>query len=134
MLFEIFRITKPPWFQEYLAGRRVTSASALAPTPDPAAFRKSKMVSAAEYMAVSDSQQSNESTPVVRGSLIDSFLGLVLVVFVDVGLMDSLVSIAEEPASGTNSRMAALLIGELLQLANRVLPPSRASELQVRSC
>ena len=48
--------------------------------------------------------------------------------------IQALVAILEESASGSNiSRKATLLIGEVLQIANKVLPLGVASNLQVRS-
>jgi rapamycin-insensitive companion of mTOR len=46
--------------------------------------------------------------------------------------MQSLVVLIEEK-SGTVNRKAILLLGELLQMANRILPMQYAAQLQVSS-
>lgn len=49
------------------------------------------------------------------------------------GLLKALTDMLEEVATGSNlSRKATLLMAEILQMANRVLPLSVAAEIQVR--
>ena len=54
-----------------------------------------------------------------------------LLAFVEVGLLDALVSIAEDTSLPKLSKKAALLLGEILQLSNRVLPHTSGSRMQV---
>ena len=60
--------------------------------------------------------------PRTRLNLIDHYLSLVLVIFVEAGLVDALVDVIEQSAGMT--RKATLLMGELLQISKRVHPPS----------
>lgn len=88
-------------------------------------------------------------------NLVDQYLALVLAVLTEAGLLDvcelilynarpmlifhnqALISMVEElPGSGSNlARKAVLLLGEVLQAANRLLPLSYAAKIQVpREC
>lgn len=55
-----------------------------------------------------------------RITLIDQYLSILLIVFVESGLVDALVHILQN--SSATSRSATLLMGTLLQMGNRVLP------------
>ena len=95
-----------------------------------AVFRRSKVIEdptidhADSLSAIKD--QENK-----RPNLISHFLALVLLAFVEVGLLDALVSIAEDTSLPKLSKKAALLLGEILQLSNRVLPHTSGSRMQV---
>lgn len=80
-------------------------------------------------------------------TLVDHYVALVLAVFIENGLLEvryilvlestvngiqALVSVIEEDTTVVN-RKATLLLGEVLQLANRILPSQFAAQLQV-SC
>ncbi|CAO1619687.1 unnamed protein product [Parajaminaea phylloscopi] len=55
-----------------------------------------------------------------RITLIDQYLSILLIVFIDSGLVDALVHILQTPSRA--SRSATLLMGTILQMGNRVLP------------
>ncbi|PWN49565.1 hypothetical protein IE53DRAFT_388192 [Violaceomyces palustris] len=59
---------------------------------------------------------------VSRLNLVDHYLSLLLVVFVEAGLVDALVHVIEH--SSELGRKSTLLMGEILQVSRRVLPPT----------
>jgi hypothetical protein len=62
----------------------------------------------------------------------DQYMGLLLLVLTQAGLLDAITSMLEESASGTSlSRKAVLLMGEVMQLSNRLLPLHVAAQIQV---
>ena len=66
-----------------------------------------------------------------RLNLIDQYIALLLLVFSQAGLVEALVTVLEESGVGSKiGRKATLLIGEVLQLANRVLPLAMAAKIQ----
>lgn len=84
-------------------------------------------------------------------NLIDQYLSVLLLIFIDAGLVEvgrspvlsspseadaplrrkALVSVAADSKDATTSKKVSLLMGEILQLANRVLPLSYAARAQV---
>lgn len=67
-------------------------------------------------------------------NLIDQYIALLVLIFTNAGLIEALVTILEESTSSSKvARKATLLIGEILQLANRILPLSMAAKIQVKT-
>jgi hypothetical protein len=65
--------------------------------------------------------------------LTDQYLSLLTVILAKAGLLEALTSMMEETTTGTAlSRRAVLLMSEMLLIANKVLPLSTASRIQVR--
>ncbi|EPQ54453.1 hypothetical protein GLOTRDRAFT_116357 [Gloeophyllum trabeum ATCC 11539] len=63
--------------------------------------------------------------------LTDQYISLLILVFTKAGLLDALTSMFEESTTGSSlSRKATLLMAEVLQLANRLLPLSQAAKIQ----
>jgi hypothetical protein len=85
----------------------------------------------------SSSPSSSDSTKLQhrRGTnLIDQYLALLLLVFIEAGLVEALASLAADPKDDSvTAKKTSLLIAEILELGNRVLPPQHAVRLQVRS-
>ena len=66
--------------------------------------------------------------------LTDQYLSLLTVILAKAGLLEALTSMMEETTTGSAlSRRAVLLMSEMLLIANKVLPLSTASRIQVRS-
>ncbi|KAF8827637.1 hypothetical protein HHX47_DHR4000396 [Lentinula edodes] len=108
MFFEIFNIKSPEWYQTFIAGKRLTTYHGLKP-PEP---------------------EPQERT-VQTLKLTDQYIALLILVFTNVGLLEALISIMEEvPTGSVLSRKATLLVGEILQMSNRVLPLSVAARIQ----
>ncbi|CAE6415154.1 unnamed protein product [Rhizoctonia solani] len=113
MFFDILNIEVPDWGQAFMDGRRLTMFG------PPKATKQQQPIH--EQLAPK-SEKLN---------LTHQFISLLLVVFVESGLIEALVDILEE--RGTSSelpRKATLLLGEIMQLANRVLPSTIAARIQ----
>jgi len=61
---------------------------------------------------------------------VDQFIALLLAVYIEAGLLEALVTMIED-AAGTLGRKATLLLGEVLQMSNRILPLQYAAQIQV---
>ncbi|BGP33786.1 hypothetical protein JCM10296v2_005591 [Rhodotorula toruloides] len=65
-----------------------------------------------------------------RTNLLDQYLAILLLVFTEAGLIDGLASLAADPKDPVTANKVSLLISEVLDLANRVLPPNHAVRVQ----
>ncbi|KAJ4482113.1 Rapamycin-insensitive companion of mTOR, N-term-domain-containing protein [Lentinula aciculospora] len=109
MFFEVLNIKSPEWYQTFIAGKRLTTYSRDGLKPEP--------------------ESPERNVPTLK--LTDQYIALLLLVFTNVGLLEALISIMEEtPTGSVLSRKATLLIGEILQMSNRVLPLSVAARIQ----
>ncbi|SPO40478.1 related to protein ste16 [Pseudozyma flocculosa] len=110
---------------------------AAAQTDDPASKRESGQRQAnVEGAAAAAAATTSNGLPSLgemgdqtrtRLNLVDHYLALLLVVFIEAGLIDALVAVIEHTAE--MSRKATLLMGELLQVSKRVHPPSMGSSI-----
>lgn len=113
MFFELLNLKSPEWYQTFIDGRRLTM------------YRKSSDC----YDQRQELDQSERSSQTLK--LTDQYLALLVLVFTNAGLCDALTSMLEETTTGSNlSRKATLLMAEVLQMANRVLPLSIAAKIQ----
>ncbi|KAJ7600701.1 Rapamycin-insensitive companion of mTOR, N-term-domain-containing protein [Mycena floridula] len=113
MFFDLLNIKTPAWYPAFISGRRLTM------------YRRSR--------DVTERHNEAESTERVQQSLklTDQYIALLVLVFTHAGLLEALTSMLEESTNGTNlSRKATLLLAEVLQMANRVLPLSVAARIQ----
>ncbi|EGU12160.1 hypothetical protein RTG_01774 [Rhodotorula toruloides ATCC 204091] len=62
-----------------------------------------------------------------KTNLLDQYLAILLLVFTEAGLIDGLASLAADPKDPVTANKVSLLISEVLDLANRVLPPNHAA-------
>ncbi|BGP09793.1 hypothetical protein JCM10049v2_005667 [Rhodotorula toruloides] len=65
-----------------------------------------------------------------KTNLLDQYLAILLLVFTEAGLIDGLASLAADPKDPVTANKVSLLISEVLDLANRVLPPNHAVRVQ----
>ncbi|GAA5937590.1 TORC2 complex subunit TSC11 [Sporobolomyces koalae] len=65
-----------------------------------------------------------------KTNLIDQYTALLLLIFIDAGLIEGLAELAATPQDSSTSSRTSALIGEVLELSNRVLPPRLAAHLQ----
>jgi rapamycin-insensitive companion of mTOR len=70
-----------------------------------------------------------EDEPPPTLTLVDQFIAFLLAVYIEAGLLEALVTLIED-AKGTLGRKATLLLGEVLQMSNRILPLQYAAQLQ----
>ncbi|KAJ3553483.1 hypothetical protein NM688_g3590 [Phlebia brevispora] len=117
MFFDLLNIKPPDWHQAFIDGRRLTM------------YRKSRLLS--------DTSRTQEALPRQHDTLklTDQYIALLILVFTSAGLMDALTCMLEEttledPPATNLSRKATLLIAEILQMSNRVLPLSIAAKIQ----
>ncbi|KAI0346017.1 hypothetical protein BDW22DRAFT_1353679 [Trametopsis cervina] len=117
MFFDLFNIKPPEWHQAFLDGRRLTVYRRTRPT---------------DVEKTSDAPTNKQETL----KLTDQFVALLVQIFSGAGLMDALTSMLEEdtpseaPTGSSLSRKATLLMAEILQTANKVLPLSIAAKIQ----
>ncbi|KAF9286034.1 hypothetical protein BGZ68_003305 [Mortierella alpina] len=113
MFYEIFRIQTPMWLKEFLDGNSIK------PTQEDL-----------------DSYWESNLEPL---GLVDHHQSVVLTVFIDAGLIETLISLVVEdgrPEKAGNAdarkvlRKATLLIPELMQLAHKVLPSHKSMHVQ----
>ncbi|KII86754.1 hypothetical protein PLICRDRAFT_43412 [Plicaturopsis crispa FD-325 SS-3] len=113
MFFDLLNIKAPEWYQTFIDGRRLTM------------YRRSRL-EPKQHHQVEEPERSPEAL-----KLTDQYLALLILVFTNAGLMEALTSMLEEAKTGSNlSRKATLLMAEVLQMANRVLPLSVAARIQ----
>ncbi|KAG6916446.1 hypothetical protein DXG01_006774 [Tephrocybe rancida] len=113
MFFDLLNIKPPEWHQTFIDGRRLTM------------YQKSRDTTEAR-----SEPETNE-----RGyqtfKLTDQYLALLVLVLTHAGLCEALSGMLEESITGSNlTRKATLLLAEVLQMANRVLPLSMAAKIQ----
>ncbi|KAG6854116.1 hypothetical protein C0991_010280 [Blastosporella zonata] len=113
MFFDLLNIKPPDWHQTFIDGRRLTM------------YQKTR-----DIMETRVEPEINE-----RGyqafKLTDQYLALLVLVLTHTGLCEALSCMLEESVTGSNlTRKATLLLAEVLQMANRVLPLSVAARIQ----
>ncbi|PLW12704.1 hypothetical protein PCASD_21619 [Puccinia coronata f. sp. avenae] len=139
-LFEIFQIKTPQWFNTFMSGKRLTYYQKPGQPAPP-----------------SSQPPVNKDLPEKtseRATLADHYLAILLLVFFDVKLLETLIEITESkgtrddtiPGSATNKganfhsamaskssivrKKASLLIAEILDLSNRILPLRYGTRIQ----
>ncbi|GJJ15545.1 hypothetical protein Clacol_009823 [Clathrus columnatus] len=118
IFFELLNIKTPEWYQTFIDGRRLTLYGRARSSPT-------------KLTAQSVPQESSSKASPNRFTLIDQYISLLLLVLVKAGLLDALTGMLREPEiDPALARKATLLIGEVLEIANRVLPLSVASKIQ----
>ncbi|KAI1116175.1 Rapamycin-insensitive companion of mTOR, N-term-domain-containing protein [Nemania sp. NC0429] len=115
LLYSLLRIKPPSWATSYLAGRRLTTYGRVATL-------KSAVPSKDEMVYDDEGMEQN---------FVEHYTALLLAIFIESGLMPSLVQVAQHAEDPMLKRKATLLIGEILKLASRILPPSWSCELQL---
>ncbi|KAF7547981.1 hypothetical protein G7046_g8838 [Stylonectria norvegica] len=117
LIFSLLRIKPPAWATSFLAGRRLTTYGRVADLKSPNSRERGPSLYSEE-----DSGEQN---------FVEHFTALLLAIFIKAGLLPTLLRIAQEDENPTLKRKTTLLIGEVLKLASRLLPPSWSAELQL---
>jgi rapamycin-insensitive companion of mTOR len=117
LLYSLLRIKPPAWATSFLAGRRLTTYGRVASLKAAAAVRPG------QAGAVEDEGAEQ--------NFLEHYTALLLAVFVKSGLLPALLQVAKDNDNLTQKRKATLLLGEVLRLASRLLPPSWNEELQL---
>ncbi|GAA5961649.1 hypothetical protein JCM3765_000463 [Sporobolomyces pararoseus] len=74
--------------------------------------------------------RSRKTDQQTRTNLIDQYTAILLLTFIDAGLVEGLAELAANPQDSSTSLRVSRLIGEILDLSNRVLPARHAAVLQ----
>ncbi|KAF2789920.1 hypothetical protein K505DRAFT_327930 [Melanomma pulvis-pyrius CBS 109.77] len=116
LLFDILRIKPPSWSSSFLAGRRLTTYG---------------RVTNLKNQASKDPAGANAEDPTNKWNLLEHYVAVVLAVFLHAGLVPALLQAEEEPLTLPLKRKTTLLLGEVLKMANELLPPTWSAPLQV---
>lgn len=116
LLFSILRIKPPSWSVSFLAGRRLTTYGRVA---------NLKAVGAPKINTASAEDDTDEK------NLVDHYTALLLSVFISAGMIQGLLEVTKDGDNQMIKRKTTLLIGEVLKLANRLLPSAVSGELQL---
>ncbi|KAI0004603.1 Rapamycin-insensitive companion of mTOR, N-term-domain-containing protein [Russula compacta] len=115
MFFELLNIKTPAWYKAFISGQRLT------------VYRKSGQASEPND---NDTEVQQRQPEPLR--LTDQYIALLVLIFTKAGLMEALTCMFQETTTGSNlSRKGTLLMAEVLQLANKVLPLSLAAKIQL---
>ncbi|GAA5842816.1 hypothetical protein JCM11251_001496 [Rhodosporidiobolus azoricus] len=106
MLFSVFNVTSPASSGKRASFSGLDGTTSPAPPPPPLAHEERKT------------------------NLLDQYMAILLLVFIEAGLIEALTSLAADPKDPVAGNKVSLLISELLSLGNRVLPPQHAVRLQ----
>ncbi|KAL1839683.1 hypothetical protein VTJ49DRAFT_1248 [Mycothermus thermophilus] len=115
LIFSLLRIKPPAWATSFLAGRRLTTYGRVTNL-------KSTTTKAPQPEFEEDGGEQN---------FLEHYTALLLAVFIKSGVVPALLKLAQNNESATLKRKSTLLIGEVLRLSSRLLPPSWSSELQL---
>ncbi|KAG8959078.1 hypothetical protein FRC03_008460 [Tulasnella sp. 419] len=138
LFFEALNIETPDWFKAYISGRRLTMISTQ---------KRHSQSTIAPPLQGSNSSSSTSPSTAERLNLTHQYIALLLLVFIESGLLDALVGILEEGQNTDDKkkdkekesagighvnliRKATLLLGEILEIANTVLPLGIAARIQ----
>jgi rapamycin-insensitive companion of mTOR len=116
LLFDLLRIKPPSWSSSFLAGRRLTTYGRVTNLKN-------------QQIKDTASPVSEENTN--KWSLLDHYVSVVLAAFLHAGLVPALLLAEEDSLTPALKRKTILLLGEVLKMANELLPPSWSAQLQV---
>ncbi|CAK7210673.1 hypothetical protein SCUCBS95973_000868 [Sporothrix curviconia] len=116
LIYSLLRIKSPAWASSFLAGRRLTTYGRVASLKT--AGSKSSGVSYAE----DDGGEQN---------FVEHYTALLLAVFIKSNLLPHLLHLTQDTDNSMLKRKSTLLIGEVLRLSSRLLPPSWSYDLQL---
>lgn len=114
LMFSLLRIKPPAWATSFLAGRRLTTYG-----------RVANLKSANTKEKTLHEEETGEQ------NFVEHYTALLLAVFMRAGILPVLLKIAQQDENPTLQRKTTLLIGEVLKLASRLLPPSWSAELHL---
>lgn len=115
LLFSLLRIKPPAWATSFLAGRRLTTYGRVATL---------KTASVVKQEAPYEDEGAEQN-------FVEHYTALLLAILVKAGMMPNLLLVAQDNENQPLKRKTTLLIGEVLKLASRLLPPAWSSQLQL---
>jgi rapamycin-insensitive companion of mTOR len=117
LLFGLLRIKPPSWSASFLAGRRLTTYGRVAN------LKGTPLAKAAGASTGED--ESGEK------NLVDHYTALLLAVLISADMLPALLRVTKDADNQMLKRKTTLLIGEVLKLANKLLPSSWSYDLQL---
>jgi len=116
LIFNLLRIKPPSWSASFLAGRRLTTYGRVANLKD---------APAKVAATVSTEDETGEK------NLVDHYTALLLAVLISADMLPGLLQVTKDADNQPLKRKTTLLIGEVLKLANKLLPSSWSCDLQL---
>jgi rapamycin-insensitive companion of mTOR len=116
LLFDLLRIKPPSWSSSFLAGRRLTTYG---------------RVTNLKNQQIKDTSAPGGDDTTNKWSLLDHYVSVVLAAFLHAGLVPALLLAEQESLTPALNRKTILLLGEVLKMANELLPPYWSAQLQV---
>jgi rapamycin-insensitive companion of mTOR len=116
LLFDLLRIKPPSWSSSFLAGRRLTTYG---------------RVTNLKNQQIKDTSNSATEDNTHKWSLLDHYVSVVLAAFLHAGLVPALLLAEKDSLTQALNRKTVLLLGEVLKMANELLPPTWSAQLQV---
>jgi rapamycin-insensitive companion of mTOR len=116
LIFNLLRIKPPSWSASFLAGRRLTTYGRVA---------NLKGAPAKVAATVSTEDETGEK------NLVDHYTALLLAVLISADMLPGLLQVTKDADNQPLKRKTTLLIGEVLKLANKLLPSSWSCDLQL---
>ncbi|CAK7203934.1 hypothetical protein SEUCBS139899_006684 [Sporothrix eucalyptigena] len=117
LIYSLLRIKSPAWASSFLAGRRLTTYGRVASLKSATATKPTGM-----SYAEDDGGEQN---------FVEHYTALLLAVFIKSGLLPHLLHLTQDTDNSMLKRKSTLLIGEVLRLSSRLLPPSWSYDLQL---
>ncbi|WVO18166.1 hypothetical protein L204_105869 [Cryptococcus depauperatus] len=112
LFFQVFRIRLPTYMDAFLDGKRLT------------VYQRTQ-----EATTQTLRENIDDTEDIQTLTLVDHYVALLLTICIESGLLEALIAVIEEDNTSLN-RKATLLLGEVLQMANRMLPLQFAAQLQ----
>jgi rapamycin-insensitive companion of mTOR len=116
LLFDLLRIKPPSWSSSFLAGRRLTTYG---------------RVTNLKNQQIKDTSTPGGDDKTNKWSLLDHYVSVVLAAFLHAGLVPALLLAEQQSLTPALNRKTILLLGEVLKMANELLPPYWSAQLQV---
>lgn len=114
LLYALLRIKSPAWATPFLAGRRLTTYGRVT------ALNTTAPKGTQAYIEDDGGEQN----------FVDHYTALLLAALIRSDLVPTLLNLARDAEDETLKRKSTLLLGEVLRLSSRLLPPAWSSELQ----
>ncbi|WVQ86186.1 hypothetical protein IAT38_008354 [Cryptococcus sp. DSM 104549] len=112
LFFEVLRIKMPSFMNAFLDGKRLT------------VYTRTQEATTQQLQDGGNEEEASHTL-----TLVDHYVALVLSICIEAGLLEALIAVIED-GNTTLNRKATLLLGEVLQMANRTLPLEFAAQLQ----
>lgn len=115
MFFEIFQIEMPKWYPEFVSSSsRVTT--------------NHEEISGTAFNQLVRLYAGNR-----RMNLINQYQSVIVMAFIDVGLVEALMTIIQDPNMNISTR-ASILVGELRELSSELMPQSANVNVKINVC